>query len=126
MFGTWSSGSGIITIPQLDTSKGTSFSMMFGYCFSLVSIPALNMSLATNFGYMFFSVTTLKQFKATGVSKSIDFSGCNLSKSALVEIFTNIATVTGQTITITGNPGASLLTTQDREIATNKGWTITG
>jgi hypothetical protein len=126
MFGYWSNGSGIKTIPLLNTSKGTNFNMMFGYCSSLITIPRLDMSSGTDFGYLFYVSSLLKRFEATGVKVSISFASCNLSRSALVEIFNNLATVTGQTITITGNPGASLLTADDRSIATNKGWTISG
>jgi hypothetical protein len=49
-----------------------------------------------------------------------------LSAPELVEIFNNLVTTTGQTITISGNWGASLLTPAERAIATGKGWTITG
>jgi hypothetical protein len=44
----------------------------------------------------------------------------------LVEIFNNLATVVGQTITISGNWGASLLTAPERAIATGKGWVLVG
>jgi hypothetical protein len=113
------------TIPQLDTSAGTSFSGMFQSCYSLTTVPQLNMSSGTNFASIV-STTNIRRFEATGVKASISFDSCNLSRSALVEIFNNLATVTGQTITITGNPGTSLLTADDRSIATNKGWTISG
>jgi hypothetical protein len=49
-----------------------------------------------------------------------------LGQAELVEIFNNLATVSGQTITISGNWGASLLTAGERAIAINKGWTIAG
>ncbi len=60
------------------------------------------------------------------MSKTISYTSCNLSRLALIEIFNNLVTVTSQSITITDNPGAALLTAADRLIATNKGWTITG
>jgi hypothetical protein len=49
-----------------------------------------------------------------------------LAREAIVEIFNNLATVTGKTITISGTPGAAALTQAERDIALNKGWTITG
>jgi hypothetical protein len=49
-----------------------------------------------------------------------------LGQAELVEIFTNLATVVGQTITISGNWGASLLTAPERAICTDKGWTLVG
>jgi len=46
-----------------------------------------------------------------------------LSSAALNEIYTNLATVTGQTITVSGNYGT---TGDDPTIATAKGWTVSG
>jgi hypothetical protein len=50
-----------------------------------------------------------------------------LDRDALVQVFNDLASgVTGQTITITTNPGAASLSAADRQIATDKGWTIVG
>lgn len=138
------------TIPLFDTSKCTSFNSMFSYCYSLQTIPQFNtsgvtgfnsmfydcqalqimpqldMSSSTNFTNMFYNCKSLSKANMVGTKVSISYINCRLSKQALVDIFNNLATVTGQTITITGNWGASLLTADDRLIATNKGWTITG
>lgn len=59
----------------------------------------------------------------TGCGYSISYAGCALSAAALNEIYTNLGTVTGQTITVTGNYGIS---GDDPTIATAKGWTVTG
>jgi len=58
----------------------------------------------------------------TGWSPQIDVSYCSLDADALNTLFGDLETVTGKTIKITGNPGAS---TCDTSIATNKGWTVT-
>ena len=47
----------------------------------------------------------------------------SLSASALNEIYTNLPTKTGQSLTVTGNWGTS---GDDPTIATAKGWTVTG
>ena len=62
-------------------------------------------------------------------NRTVALQNCQLSKDALVEIFTNLTNrtaTTSATIDITGNWGASALTSADRLIATNKNFTITG
>ncbi len=115
------------SIPQLDTSQGTTFRSMFGYCSSLQSIPQLDTSQGTTFSGMFSNCSSLSAGKLLGTKITISYSGCKLSRAALVDIFGGLASgVSGQTITITDNWGAQYLTAEDREIATNKGWTISG
>lgn len=45
----------------------------------------------------------------------------SMSAVAIDEMFTNLGTVTGKTVTVTGNPGAAYC---DPTIATAKGWTV--
>ena len=62
-------------------------------------------------------------------NRTVVLQNCQLSRDALVEIFTNLTNrtaTTSATIDITGNWGASALTASDRLIATNKNFTITG
>ena len=62
-------------------------------------------------------------------NRTVALRNCQLSKDALVEIFTNLTNRTATTsanIDITGNWGSSALTSADRLIATNKNFTITG
>jgi hypothetical protein len=54
---------------------------------------------------------------------SINYNTCNLSATALNDIYTALPTVSAKTITITGNWGAA---TDTPAIATAKGWTVTG
>ncbi len=120
------------SIPQLDTSSGTNFSSMFRDCYSLQSIPQLDTSSGTNFSYMFGIVAygldycchSLSAGALSGTSYDISYENCRLSRQALVDIFNGLATVSGATINIMGNWGIEDLTTEDRNIATNKGWII--
>ena len=114
------------SIPQLDTSEGTNFGGMFDGCYSLQSIPQLDTSSGENFSGMFNYCFSLSTAALLGTSTNISYQNCRLSRQALVDIFNNLATVTGKTITITGNWGAADLSASDRDIATNKGWTIAG
>jgi hypothetical protein len=71
-----------------------------------------------------FSNTKLKRCPVTNIGVTFTLTGNLLGKDALVEIFNNLKTVTSKTITITSNPGVTLLTIEDKAIATNKGWTL--
>jgi hypothetical protein len=59
----------------------------------------------------------------TGASPQINVSYCDLGITALNQLFTDLPTVVGKTINITGCTGAAGCT---RTIATAKGWTVTG
>ena len=59
----------------------------------------------------------------TGSSPQINVSYTNLDATALNQLFTDLPTLTGKTINITGSVGASAC---DRSIATGKGWTVIG
>lgn len=110
-------------VPTINTSSVTNMSYLFEYCGSLLAAPPLAASLATNMSFAFGYCYRLGSSSLVGVKVSHSYAVCNLSATALNEIFTNLATVTGQTITITNNPGAA---TCNRSIATAKGWTVTG
>ena len=62
----------------------------------------------------------------TGSTPQINVSYTSLDATALENLFTDLPSLTGKTINITGCVGAASLTTTQREIATNKGWTIVG
>jgi len=57
----------------------------------------------------------------TGSSPQVNISYTNLDATALNQLFTDLPTLTGKTINITGSLGAG---TCDRSIATAKGWTV--
>lgn len=65
----------------------------------------------------------------TGASPQINISNTNIAYTQMIQLFNDIAAqgnVTAKTINITGATGTSSLTTADRQILTNRGWTITG
>ena len=140
------------SVPLFNTQNVTNMGGMFTGCYSLQSVPLFNTQNVTSMNGMFtncYSLNFIPNFNTTSVTNFTDFAnGCNnldrcttifrnsvglqncqLSKDALVEIFTNLTNrtaTTSATIDITGNWGASALTSADRLIATNKNWTITG
>ncbi len=114
------------TIPSLNTAAVTSMSSMFSGCISLNSIPALVTTAVTssgNFGNMINSCNSLSRIEARNFRFTFSITNCKLSATALNEIYTNLPTVSGQTITVTGNYGTA---TDNPSIATAKGWTVSG
>jgi hypothetical protein len=72
---------------------------------------------------MFNSCNSLARIEASDFRFTFTVANCKLSAAALDEIYTNLPTVTGQTITVSGNYG---IAGDDPTIATAKGWTVTG
>lgn len=113
-------------VPAMDTTASTTSLRAFYNCRSLRKVGAMDfspISSASGLNQMFTSCVSLHKLEAYGIDVSFNISGGNFWENELNEIFTNLATVTGQTITITGNPGAAGC---DRTIAENKGWTVVG
>jgi hypothetical protein len=73
---------------------------------------------------MFNACPFLARAPVTGMRFSFSVASCKLSAAALNEIFAGLPTVTGQTITVTGNYGINQAG-YDPTIATAKGWTVT-
>lgn len=146
------------TVPLFDTTNVTTMSSMFGSCLSLQSVPLFNTINVTSMATMFNNCNSLKSIPPLSTSaittttgtdfganfantcssltrcemifaRTVSFLNCQLSQTALVEIFNNLVdrtSTTSATITITGNWGASALTAGERLIATNKNWVIVG
>ena len=141
------------SVPLFNTQNVTSMAYMFQNCYPLQSVPLFNTQKVTNMAYMFqncVSLNFIPAFITTAVTtdfttfasgsasinrilmsfnRTVSLQSCQLSKDALVEVFTNLidrTSTTSATIDITGNWGATALTSADRLIATNKNWKITG
>jgi hypothetical protein len=106
--------------PLFDTSGAGGMSSMFANCWNLKTIPAYSTTSCTamsTFCNTAYSVTRI----LTPIKLTNSIANLKLSADALNELFTILPTVTGQTLTITGNPGASTCNTS---IATAKGWSV--
>ena len=115
------------TVPLYNTSKVTDFSQMFQGCASLKYVPAFDARSGSNFASFVNSCPNLTQCDITGSRYTIDYSGCSLSRTALVNIFNNLGTaiVSGSTsITCSANHGVADLTAPDIAIANNKGYMV--
>ena len=113
----------LTSVPLFNTSAVTNMGNMFYNCQSLTSVPLFNTTAVTNMSNMFYNCQSLAKVSMTGMNVSFSVANCKLSAARLNEIYSNLATVTGQTITVTGNYGTA---TDDPTIATAKGWTVTG
>lgn len=131
-----------------DVSKVTNITSMFANCKSLTNIPnyvfgkisglniggfltscdSLQICPNITVGTLYTSnanfLTDCYSLKRMLMPLRFTFSVANakMSANALNEMFNILPTVTGQTVTITGNYGASTCNTS---IATAKGWTVT-
>ena len=117
--------SSLVTVPLFDTSSVTNVNSMFSSS-NVNSIPAYDfssVSSSSNFSNVFANAFSIARIEATGFNYTFSVQNCNLSSAALDELYTNLPTVVGQTITVTGNYGVDA---DDPTIATAKGWTVVG
>lgn len=115
----------LITIPQLNTSKVTSMSSMFNTCNKLETVPQLDTSNVTTFARMFYRCYNLTTILMTGMKINFDISASNnFTREALVTILNNLGTVTTTRTLTMGATNLAKLTNEDKDIATNKGWTL--
>jgi len=101
---------------------------MFLSCVSLQEVPALDTTSVTIQNGQFATCYSLTKTDII-CRKSVQFDRALLSQSELVNIFNNLIDLTGltsQNISINQCWGASALTAAERQIATDKNWTITG
>jgi len=93
-------------------------------CVALQSVvyPAGSLALVTNASGAFANIS-LANITNCAIPVSFTVANCKLSGEALNEIYSALPTVSGQTITVTGNHG---VVDDDPSIATAKGWTVTG
>jgi surface protein len=109
------------TVPLFNTASVTTMASMFSACFSIKIIEAFVLSSLTTTTSMLNNAISLSKALFTNINVSFSVANLNLSAAALNEIFNNLPTVVGQTITITGCYGAA---TCDQTIATGKGYTV--
>lgn len=138
-------------VPDTDYTSCTNWDDHFSNCISLEKLPRYNMPNMNNGrSSVLYNCANIQVIPShwnfgTGTSSSgLSISGCaslqriestdlydvsfsvanaKLSFNSLNEIYTNLSTVTSQTITVSSNPGT---VADNTSIATDKGWTVTG
>lgn len=128
MSSAFSNCSSLRTIPPFPGSVAavTNMTGVFSGCSSLQTIPPMDtsgVSSSVNFSSAYIA-GGLTRIQATGQRFTFSVASQRLSAVALNEIFTGLPTVTGQTITVTGNYGINEAG-YNPTIATAKGWTVT-
>ena len=125
------------SVPLFNTVNVTNMSYMFNNCYSLQSVPlfnTINVTSMVNMLYNCVSLNFIPAFITTAVTtdfttfangstslsrttmsfnRTVALQNCQLSKDALVEVFTNLTnrtSTTSATIDITSNWGSSALT----------------
>ena len=118
--------SSLTEIPQLDTSNVISMSGTFRRCSSLTSIPKLDVSkIDREMSSTFEGCTSLTSIGMYGFTRSINISTTALGHDALVAFLTQAGTAYNSSQKITmGSAKLSLLSDEEKAIATNKGWTL--
>jgi hypothetical protein len=104
----------------------TNIASMFNGCATLQTIkfpPGAFASLSSATTSTFNACTALSRIENCGIPLTFSLANCRLGAAALDEIYAALPTISSQTITVTGNYGASADTPS---IATGKGWTVTG
>ena len=129
MYGMFSGCSSLTTIPQIDTSKVTTMYFMFNGCRSLISIPLLDTSKVNEMSSILSGCRLLKYlggFKNLHVSITSGFlDQCpKLTVESLMNVINNLSTVNGMSLKF-GSTNLNKLTSAQKAIATNKGWTLT-
>ena len=109
-----------------DTSNVTDMTDMFYGCTKLTSVPAFDVSNVTTFFHMFDRCIRLTAIHMTGINTSLDISSSTeFTREALVEIINNLTPTNNHSYTLTmGSTNLAKLTNADKNIATDKGWTL--
>jgi hypothetical protein len=95
------------------------------FCYSLRTLEIEDCSNLASPGSSFISIApVLSKIRIPNMATDFSIADCSLSREALVQVFEDLAVVGSANINISGNWGEPLLTSEDIQIATDKGWTI--
>lgn len=112
----------LVEIPAYNFPEVTSMNSTFSGCSSLVSIPAITTGTLTTNTSIVGSCYSLSKLTLP-LTQTFSIINAKMSASALDAMYTALSTVTGKTVTVTGNYGTA---SDTPSIATAKGWTVTG
>ena len=112
-----------LDVSQIDNLRDVYY--MFGECEALKEVPALDFSHAGKPYGLFENCRSLEKIHITGMKASFKISdSTKFTRESLVEILTNLGTVTSTSTLTMGSTNLAKLTDEDKAIATNKGWTL--
>ena len=116
-----------LDLSSFNTSNVTSMQNMFYTCSKLTQLDVSNFdtSKVTNMSDFIANASVLQNFISCAIPVSFGASGTALTHDSLMSIINNLATVTTtQTLTL-GSTNLAKLSSEEKAIATNKGWTLT-
>lgn len=121
-------GSSIVVAPMFDTTNAYSANGVFSFCDSLTTVPAYDFSSVADMTDIFADCSSLEEINITNIKVDFDISAStNFTLSALQTILGNLADVAsdGGSATLTMSPDSlALLSQNDIDAATAKGWTL--
>ena len=94
--------------------------------YSVYDVQLTDASNITNTTQAFLQSFSLQKLRLPGIAVTFSVTQTNIDAPNMVILFNDLATVGGQTLTISSTPAAANLTSTQRSIATNKGWTLVG
>ena len=115
-----------LDVSNFDTRDVTSMSNMFNTCKALTQLDVSNFdtSKVTTMSSFIANASVLQSFISCAIPVSFGASGTALTHDSLMSIINNLATVTTtQTLTL-GSTNLAKLSSEEKAIATNKGWTL--
>lgn len=116
---------GPISIPSTATSLVATNMLLNGRAIRTMSLDCTRVIAPAGITNMFSSASSLTSVILTGLKFGGITIAAALDQAALVALFTSLGTASGaQTLTVSANPGWSLLSAGDKAIATGKGWTL--
>lgn len=104
-----------------NTENVTNFRGLVRDCPTVTEISGINWSAATNMTNTFQNAYNLSRIVGGNIPITFTIANCNFDAREIDELFTDLPTVVGQTVTVTGNPGVAGC---DPTIATAKGWNV--
>lgn len=115
-----------LDVSNFDTNRVTNTSYMFSICSNLTSIVGtLNMQNVTSANSMFNSCSALEEVHIHNLGTDLSLSASpKLTHDCLVELINNLQTVTSTKTLTLGSTNLAKLTDAEKQVATNKGWTL--
>lgn len=117
---------GSLNLSNFDIRNITNTSSVFYRCIELKIIQGiLDMQNVTNAGDMFTSCSALEEVHIHNLMVNLNLSSCTkLTHDCLVELINNLQTVTSTKTLTLGSTNLAKLTDAEKQVATNKGWTL--
>jgi hypothetical protein len=114
----------LINLPMVDLSYNGNNNSILNNCQGVEIVPAFDIGNTVNINNQtFIQLLQLRKFLCINIRYSLWLENTLLNRNAIITIFNNLVTTTGQTLTLS-SPYVGELTQADKDIALNKGWAL--